>query len=48
MENQVQFRKALKNDLNTIVKMLADDALGASRERFESPLPFVRKGLDNH
>ena len=39
MENRVQFRKALKNDLNTIVKMLADDALGASRERFESPLP---------
>ncbi len=39
MENRVQFRKALKNDLNTIVKMLADDALGTSRERFESPLP---------
>ncbi|MBC8345965.1 MAG: GNAT family N-acetyltransferase [Candidatus Marinimicrobia bacterium] len=39
MVNQVQFREARITDLNTIVKMLADDDLGASRERYESPVP---------
>ncbi len=33
------FRRALKGDLPAIVGLLADDALGATRESFESPLP---------
>jgi GNAT superfamily N-acetyltransferase len=33
------FRKATADDLPAIVTMLADDVLGASRERLESPLP---------
>lgn len=39
MEAQVQFRKAQRDDILAIVEMLADDPLGAKRERFESPLP---------
>ena len=35
----ITFRKALITDLPTIVEMLADDALGQSREKFEHPLP---------
>jgi len=33
------FRDAVKSDLYAIVELLADDALGAARERFQSPLP---------
>lgn len=37
----MEFRKANKNDLYSIVRLLADDELGSQRERFESPLPSV-------
>jgi GNAT superfamily N-acetyltransferase len=33
------FRRATQNDLPAIVRLLADDPLGAQRERFEDPLP---------
>jgi GNAT superfamily N-acetyltransferase len=33
------FRQAAREDLPEIVRMLADDFLGAQRERFENPLP---------
>jgi GNAT superfamily N-acetyltransferase len=33
------FRKAVKEDLSTIIEMLANDFLGATREKFELPLP---------
>ena len=33
------FRKAKREDLPAIVRLLADDPLGAKRERFETPLP---------
>lgn len=36
---EVEFRRARRDDLPRIVQMLADDPLGASRERHESPLP---------
>ena len=36
---EVQFRRARRDDLPRIVHMLADDPLGAERERYESPLP---------
>ena len=32
-------RKALKNDLPDIVRMLADDTLGSKREKYQDPLP---------
>jgi len=35
----VQFRLATREDLPAIVQMLAEDDLGAQRERFETPLP---------
>ena len=35
----LQFRQAVISDLPYIVDMLADDPLGATRERFEVPLP---------
>ena len=35
----VRIRRALAVDLPSIVRMLADDALGARRERVEDPLP---------
>jgi ribosomal protein S18 acetylase RimI-like enzyme len=35
----LQFREATREDLPEIVRMLADDFLGAQRERFENPLP---------
>src|SRR5699024_9155514 len=35
----MEFRKATKDDLSTIVRLLADDELGSSRECFENPLP---------
>lgn len=33
------FREARRDDLPVLVRMLADDALGAARERVEDPLP---------
>lgn len=33
------FRQATREDLPEIVRMLADDFLGAKRERYENPLP---------
>ncbi len=35
----LSFRRARPGDLPAIVRMLADDPLGAKRERFETPLP---------
>jgi GNAT superfamily N-acetyltransferase len=34
-----KFRQATREDLPEIVQMLADDFLGATRERYENPLP---------
>lgn len=39
METAVEFRNAVRKDLDRIVEMLADDMLGKERERFEQPLP---------
>jgi GNAT superfamily N-acetyltransferase len=35
----MKFRKAIKNDLDKIVEMIADDELGKTRENFQIPLP---------
>ena len=35
----MHFRKANEEDLQAIVRLLADDELGAKRERYEEPLP---------
>jgi GNAT superfamily N-acetyltransferase len=35
----MNFRKATREDIPFIVKMLADDKLGEKRERFSDPLP---------
>ncbi|HEX8638478.1 MAG TPA: GNAT family N-acetyltransferase [Pyrinomonadaceae bacterium] len=35
----LKFRPATREDLPEIVRMLADDFLGATRERYENPLP---------
>jgi N-acetylglutamate synthase-like GNAT family acetyltransferase len=35
----MNFRKATKNDVPTIVEMIADDELGRKRENFQIPLP---------
>jgi GNAT superfamily N-acetyltransferase len=35
----LKFRPATREDLPEIVRMLADDFLGAQRERYETPLP---------
>lgn len=37
--HQLSFRRATAADVPAIVGMLADDILGATRERFETPLP---------
>lgn len=37
----LQFRRALGSDVPRLVQLLADDSLGAKRERFESPLTAV-------
>jgi GNAT superfamily N-acetyltransferase len=37
--SEAQMRRATAADLPHIVRLLADDALGARRERMESPLP---------
>ena len=36
---ELVFRPARREDVTRIVQLLADDPLGAGRERFESPLP---------
>ena len=35
----ITIRPARRHDVGTIVRMLADDALGSGRERIEDPLP---------
>ncbi|WP_107039886.1 GNAT family N-acetyltransferase [Brumimicrobium mesophilum] len=35
----MKFRKAIKNDVDKIVEMIADDELGTTRENFQIPLP---------
>ena len=35
----ITIRRARRDDVGAIVRMLADDALGATRERIEDPLP---------
>src|SRR5438045_2452537 len=37
--SSITIRRASRDDVVTIVKMLADDALGGLRERIEDPLP---------
>jgi GNAT superfamily N-acetyltransferase len=37
--DDIFFRKATKEDIDSIVEMLSDDELGKSREKFEHPLP---------
>lgn len=39
MKKDVMFRIAGKEDLDAIVKMLADDVLGKDREQYTHPLP---------
>ncbi|ACY18633.1 GNAT family N-acetyltransferase [Haliangium ochraceum] len=54
--NATCLRIATRADVPAIVEMLADDALGAKRERFESPLPAcyleafaaIDRSEDNH
>jgi GNAT superfamily N-acetyltransferase len=36
---RIGFRRAERDDLPVIVRLLADDALGSTRERLEDPLP---------
>lgn len=36
---KIEFRTATLDDLPRIVRMLADDFLGSTRERYEDPLP---------
>lgn len=38
-EPELEFRPASHDDLPTIIQMLSDDHLGATREKFEEPLP---------
>ena len=35
----IQIRLATREDVSDIVRLLADDVLGATRERYEDPLP---------
>ena len=37
--SEVIFRLAKREDLSSIVRMLAEDDLGSQRERYEEPLP---------
>ena len=39
MTKTVAIRRARRDDVETVVKMLADDTLGGPRERLETPLP---------
>ena len=38
-KSEISFRKAARADVREIVRLLADDPLGAKRERYELPLP---------
>jgi len=38
-ESKISFRQATREDLLEIVRMLSDDFLGMTRERYENPLP---------
>ena len=38
-QQDITFRLAARDDLPSIVRMLADDDLGSQRERYEIPLP---------
>lgn len=38
-QQEISIRKATRDDLSEIVRMLADDFLGSQRERYEEPLP---------
>lgn len=43
----LKIRNARREDLDDIVRMLADDSLGSTRERYESPLPdFYYRAFD--
>ncbi|WP_147676958.1 GNAT family N-acetyltransferase [Algibacter pacificus] len=37
----MNFRKATEQDVSSIIKMMADDILGKSRENFQTPLPIA-------
>jgi GNAT superfamily N-acetyltransferase len=39
VDSSLSFRRATRSDVPDIVRMLADDPLGAKREAFTSPLP---------
>ncbi len=39
MSNAVHIRRATESDLSAIVRLLADDPLGATREQYADPLP---------
>lgn len=39
--SKMKFRKANREDVSEIVKMIANDALGKTRENFQTPLPEV-------
>jgi hypothetical protein len=39
MRERITFHRARRVDLPAIVRMLADDPLGARRERYATPLP---------
>jgi GNAT superfamily N-acetyltransferase len=39
MSDGLLFRTAVREDLPSIVRMLADDDLGSQREKYEDPLP---------
>ncbi|WYV00175.1 GNAT family N-acetyltransferase [Oceanobacillus sp. FSL H7-0719] len=47
MKMDISFRKATEKDLEKIVALLADDMLGAARERYEYPLPESYKNAFN-
>jgi GNAT superfamily N-acetyltransferase len=36
----INFRKAIRNDVQNIVRLLADDPLSAEREKYVEPLPL--------
>ena len=46
-ESEITIRRARRDDVGIIIKMLADDPLGGGRERLEDPLPAaVERGLE--
>ncbi len=51
MKGSVTFRNAIREDVPSIVRMLADDELGSHRERSQEPLPqsyYAAFDLINH